>query len=585
MAESSTAQGLQVGLVIADTYEVTGLIGRGGMGGVWAASHRRLPGKTVAIKVLHPDVAADAEALARFRREAEIASRLGHPNIVAVHDFNVLPDGTPYLILEHLHGESLRDRIRRAPLPVTAAIDILRQVGSALRTAHEEGIIHRDLKPQNIFLVPTESGGHVRDHAVVLDFGISKIRGSETIQTQTTAMLGTPQYMAPEQAAGKHDAVDPRTDVFALGAIAYEMLAGEPAFTGQSVPEVVFTPALAERAPAVPPAMVQAIERALEKKQEDRFGSVAAFIEALTGEPLATLRQAPAIDGVAETMAASTGQTPGTPKVHSADAVAATAASGQEPVVVRSSVGVSGTDRTVAASSPGTPAQPTADADVPAVSASVTQPVEPRKSRRSLVIGAGGALAGIAATVVAVLLLRPADRPAPGQVAGAPASAATATAPPDPTSSSDAPTPTPATPADRPTPAAVPDAAPPPPPAPASHRSDRRHHRRDRHHDRNPGGRRDDAPRSPPTAQVPAEVRRQLAAAERALASGHPGRAVFLANRAQHDQPTGAGFALKTRAYCAQGDLSNARANFLNVPRRLRRRVTRYCRRHEIDLE
>ena len=295
MEHSPARSGIDVGSVIADTYTIEALIGRGGMGAVFMASHKRLPGKQVAIKVLHAELSG-AEVLARFRREAEIASRLGHPNIVQVHDFNVMADGTPYLVLEFLRGESLAQRLANGPLPLDHALSIVRQVGSALAAAHREGIVHRDLKPQNIFLVPTEVDGRIVEIAKVLDFGISKIRGSQTVQTQDSALLGTPQYMAPEQATGQHSSLDERTDVFAFGAIVYEMLSGQPAFTGDSIPEVVFkvvyeqpTP-LAERVPALPPAIVAAVERAMAKPAGERFASASDFVEALTGQPIAITR-------------------------------------------------------------------------------------------------------------------------------------------------------------------------------------------------------------------------------------------------------------------------------------------------------
>jgi serine/threonine protein kinase len=286
----SPARALDVGSVIAGTYTIEGLIGKGGMGAVFIASHARLPGKKVAIKVLHADV-ADGDSLARFKREAEIASRLGHPNIVEVHDWNQLPDGTPYIVYELLNGESLDARLRRGPMGYDEAMGILRQVGSALAAAHREGIVHRDLKPQNIFLVQADDGVSVK--AKVLDFGISKIRGSTTVKTQDTAMLGTPQYMAPEQATGRNDQVDGRTDVFALGAVVYEMFAGVPAFQGSTIPEVVFkvvyeqTPDLAANAPGVPPHVAQGVTRALSKKPTERWDDVGAFVEALTGSPRA----------------------------------------------------------------------------------------------------------------------------------------------------------------------------------------------------------------------------------------------------------------------------------------------------------
>lgn len=302
MGNSPGRAGVDVGSVIADTYTIEGLIGRGGMGTVFLASHNRLPGKTVAIKLLHTDH-EDKEIFARFWREALIASQLNHPNIVAVHDFNTLPDGAPYVVLEFLQGESLAERIDHGgALPLAQVFAILRQVGSAITAAHQHGIIHRDLKPQNIFLVPVETEGEVVEVAKVLDFGISKIRGSDTVKTQESTLLGTPQYMAPEQATGQHANVDERTDVFALGAIVYEMLAGKPAFSGASIPEVVFKvvyeppPRLDELAPEVPAPVVTAIMKAMAKQSADRFASVSDFVEALTGTPIAARPSMSAIE-------------------------------------------------------------------------------------------------------------------------------------------------------------------------------------------------------------------------------------------------------------------------------------------------
>jgi len=292
MAQVESTSRIDVGTLIADTYEIKRLLGRGGMGTVWEASHARLPGKRVAIKVLHPEVAKDAESLARFRREAEIASRIGHPNIVDVHDFNELADGTPYLILEYLEGMALEDRIHNGPMDLAEVISIARQIGSALRAAHAEGVVHRDLKPQNIFLAKTtDAAGNAAERARVLDFGISKIRGSSTVQTQDSTILGTPQYMAPEQATGNHSSVDQRTDVFALGAMLYEMVSGKAAFDGQTIPEVVFKVVYEEPTPldqvsSAPPQVTRAIHQALAKKQEERFQTVEAFIEALSGTAL-----------------------------------------------------------------------------------------------------------------------------------------------------------------------------------------------------------------------------------------------------------------------------------------------------------
>jgi serine/threonine-protein kinase len=292
-AGSAPPAGLRPGVVVAETYEITRLLGQGGMGAVWEAKHLRLPGKRVVVKVLLFG-ATDAVVLARFRREAEIGSRLGHPNIVQVLDFNTLPDGTPYIVLELLQGESLAARLLRGPLPLEQVKSIVTQVGSALAAAHREGIVHRDLKPDNVFLCPTDLGGEVRDVVKVLDFGISKIRGAKTVLTQDAALLGTPQYMAPEQATGRNDEIDVRTDVFAFGAMTFEMLAGRAPFTGDTLAAVIHaivytpTPPLAMAARDVPPAIVAAVERALEKNRDARFPDAGSFVKAVTSRSLAT---------------------------------------------------------------------------------------------------------------------------------------------------------------------------------------------------------------------------------------------------------------------------------------------------------
>jgi len=292
-ATGAAPTGLRPGIIVAETYEITRLLGQGGMGAVWEAKHLRLPGKRVVIKVLLFG-ATDATVLARFRREAEIGSRLGHPNIVQVLDFNTLPDGTPYIVLELLQGESLASRLLRGPLPLEQVKAIVTQVGSALAAAHRDGIVHRDLKPDNVFLCPTDLGGEVRDVVKVLDFGISKIRGAKTVLTQDAALLGTPQYMAPEQATGRNDEIDMRTDVFAFGAMTFEMLAGKAPFTGDTLAAVIHaivytpTPPLATLAKETPPAIVAAVERAMEKNRDARFPDVNSFVKAVTSRSLAT---------------------------------------------------------------------------------------------------------------------------------------------------------------------------------------------------------------------------------------------------------------------------------------------------------
>lgn len=297
MQNSPARAAIDVGATIDGTYTIETVLGRGGMGEVFLASHNRLAGKKVAIKTLHADLSSD-EIFTRFKREADIASRLDHPNIVKVLDYKQLPDGTPYIVYEYLHGESLAERIvRTGPLPIDQTLTILRQVGSALAAAHRAGIVHRDLKPQNIFLSPSEVDGHATEVAKVLDFGISKIHGSQTVKTMESSLLGTPQYMAPEQANGQQSLVDEKTDIFALGAIAYEMLTGRAAFSGGSIPEVVFkvvyeqpTP-LTTLVPSLPPPVIAAIDKAMAKAGTDRYTTMPQFIEALTGVPLSVMRR------------------------------------------------------------------------------------------------------------------------------------------------------------------------------------------------------------------------------------------------------------------------------------------------------
>jgi eukaryotic-like serine/threonine-protein kinase len=404
MANSPARVAVDVGSVIADTYTIEALLGRGGMGAVFLASHKRLAGKHVAIKILHTEI-EDADIVARFKREAEIAAKLNHPNIVGVIDYNVAPDGMPYLVLDYLEGETLAQRIARGPMALDQVLSIVRQVGSALAAAHRAGIVHRDLKPQNIFLVPTVVDGREVEIAKVLDFGISKIRGSQTVQTQESTLLGTPQYMAPEQALGQHANIDERTDVFALGAIVYEMLCGQPAFAGASIPEVVFKvvyeqpPALASQAPSVPAAVVSAVMRAMAKPAEDRFAGVAGFVEAVTGQPLTLARGQPlAPPPVAESPSAAR-------HVATGEALAQTMGRGDHdgpsthPLVA--SVAPHTASTPGAPQAPASPAAPTVDLHALHARAGA-QPARPH--RRSTGLIAAIAVAGAAAAAGAMYL-------------------------------------------------------------------------------------------------------------------------------------------------------------------------------------
>ncbi len=288
-ASENRDDGLAPGTLIGDTYRVYAVIGSGGMGKVYEAVHKRLP-QRVAIKVISGE--HQPESLARFRQEAEIASSVGHPHIVRVFDFNALPDGRPYMVMEFLEGEDLAKTLGRGAVPAERALVIAGQVGSALSAAHAKGIVHRDLKPPNIFLGSVEIGGERREHATVLDFGVSKKVDAEDAITQTSAIIGTPRYMAPEQAMGRHDEVGPLSDQFALGCIVYEMLSGRRCFGGRDLAEIVHSVCyvdpipLAEVQPDLASNVTSAVARAMSKSPSKRFPSMAEFVAALEGRTL-----------------------------------------------------------------------------------------------------------------------------------------------------------------------------------------------------------------------------------------------------------------------------------------------------------
>jgi serine/threonine-protein kinase len=274
-------QGLAPGTVLAETYQIVRLVGQGGMGDVYEARHRRLSGR-YAIKVLQSRAAASEEIFARFRREAEITSGLRHPNIVQVVDFNNTPAGEAFLAMEFIEGEELTAAMQRsAPLPVERVLDIAGQVASALAAAHAHGIVHRDLKPQNLFLV--RYPGDEREVVKVVDFGISKVREATTKLTREATIMGTPRYMAPEQAQGRMGEIDARTDQFALATIVYEMLSGRAAFHGDAVEAVLYQVVHESPEPirAFNPAVTEALEavvaRGMAKRRDDRFPSIKEF--------------------------------------------------------------------------------------------------------------------------------------------------------------------------------------------------------------------------------------------------------------------------------------------------------------------
>src|ERR1700735_1809662 len=271
-------------------YEMQSQLGAGGMGEVYRARDARL-NRDVAIKILPASLSSDPERLVRFAQESRAAAALNHPNILSIFDIGE-DRGAPYVVSELLEGETLRDRLRNGPLSSRKAMDLARQVASGLAAAHEKGIVHRDLKPENIFI--TEDG-----RAKILDFGLAKFTRPEAdnsgdaptqqIATDAGTVMGTVGYMAPEQVRGKP--ADPRSDIFAFGAILYEMLSGKRAFHGESAVEVMSAilkedpPDLTETNRNISPALERIVRHCLEKNPAERFQSardVAFNLEALT---------------------------------------------------------------------------------------------------------------------------------------------------------------------------------------------------------------------------------------------------------------------------------------------------------------
>jgi serine/threonine-protein kinase len=272
------------GPILEGAYRVFRVIGEGGMGTVYEAQQLRL-NKRVAIKVMSRELAANREALARFRREAEVTSSIGHPHIVHVTDFGTTPTGEPFMVMEFLDGEDLETRLRRVGrLPPAGVIHVVKQVASALTATHEQGIVHRDLKPANIYLLKV--AGEV-DFVKVVDFGISKVRAAITKLTQAQVVMGSPQYMSPEQAQGRVEEIDQRTDEWALACITWEMLSGRCPFTGEDVASLLYQvvhenpPPLATMIAGLRPEVDEVLRCALAKNRAARFASIGAFSRAL----------------------------------------------------------------------------------------------------------------------------------------------------------------------------------------------------------------------------------------------------------------------------------------------------------------
>ncbi len=296
----------KIGTTAAGKYKILRLLGQGGMGSVYEAQNVAI-GKRVALKFVLVDKNADASALARFHREAQAISAVESAHIVQIFDSGETATGEPFLVMEMLHGEDLGARLARGRLAASEAVTIGVQALRGLRRAHAAGIVHRDLKPENLFLVKDEDD---RTQVKIVDFGLSKMVGESASQsvgvsslTQAGTMVGTPLYMSPEQIECLPD-LDPRTDLWSMGAILYQAIAGAPPFDEPSYARLVISicqrdPApLAARAPGVPPALVAVIARALERERARRFQTADEFLAALVAtmsEPDAARASVPSL--------------------------------------------------------------------------------------------------------------------------------------------------------------------------------------------------------------------------------------------------------------------------------------------------
>jgi serine/threonine protein kinase len=268
------------GRILDERYRIEALLGAGAMGAVFRGTHLSL-GRPVALKVLHPDLARQSEIAARFEREGRSASRLDHPNVIKVLDSSATPDGLRFIVTELLDGPDLRAFMRERMHP-REAVAFMRQILAALDHAHQAGVVHRDLKPENVLVVADVDGSSVLK---LIDFGVARIvrgAGERDIITVGPVVVGTPDYMSPEQTLGA--APDARADLYAAGVIFHELLAGSRPFVGDDPAIVMRMHLLAPPPPLpadVPPQIADVVARLLAKERDDRFSSASEVLARL----------------------------------------------------------------------------------------------------------------------------------------------------------------------------------------------------------------------------------------------------------------------------------------------------------------
>lgn len=393
----------RVGQVLRGKWRIDGLLGVGGMASVFAGTHRN--GNRVAIKILHPQVAVDPSIQERFLREGYVANAVGHDGAVTVLDDDTTDDGAVFLVMELLEGETLDARVDRlgGRLPLNEVVSLADQLLDILASAHAKGIVHRDIKPENLFL--TRKG-----LLKVLDFGIARLLdgAGASSATKTGSMLGTPAFMAPEQALGHIKEIDHRTDIWAAGATMFALLAGRPVHPGQTMNEQLIAAATRPVAPVMtlvpglPVVIARVMDRAMAYDKANRWSSARDMLDALRDGDEVTVMAAPSAVAMA---LASTGTVVAAPRaefVSSPDIATARPNLASSPSITSRSPSGSGT---AAMATP-----PVITASGMAVGRTLAeQPAQPRKAISPLLLAAGiggGALLGLVALIIVVVLTR-----------------------------------------------------------------------------------------------------------------------------------------------------------------------------------